>query len=75
MIGGILKAKGNILFYRKQDNVNWLDDESYSLILFMMLFTDGKTWVAHKNEKFWKDAGKFLQQRSHTSHCHTGKTM
>ena len=68
-------AKGKILFYKKQDNVSWSDDELYSLILFMMLFTDGKTWVAHKNERFWEEAGKFVQQRSHTLHCRTGKTL
>ena len=30
-------AKGKILFYKKQDNVSWSDDELYSLIQFMML--------------------------------------
>ena len=69
------EAKGKVLFYKKQDNVIWSDDELYSLILFMMLFTDGKAWVAHKNSKFWEDAGKFVQQRSRTAHCRTGKTI
>ena len=69
------EAKGKVLFYKKQDNVIWLDDELYSLIPFMMLFTDGKAWVAHKNSKFWEVARKFVQQRSCTAHCRTGKTI
>ena len=69
------EAKRKVLFYKKQDNVIWSDDELYSLILFMMLFTDGKAWVAHKNSKFWEVARKFVQQRSCTAHCRTGKTI
>ena len=69
------EANSKILFYKKQDNMEWSDNELYSLILFMMLLTDGKTWMAHKNDKFWKDAGKFVQQQSSTSHCRTGKTI
>ena len=69
------EAKGKVLFYKKQDNVIWSDNELYSLILFMMLFTDGKIWVSHKNSKFWEDAGKFVQQQSCTAHCRTGKAI
>ena len=69
------EAKGKILFHKKQDNVTWSDDELYLLILFLMLFADGKTWVAHKNDKFWEDAGKFVWQKSSTSCSRTGKAI
>ena len=68
------EAKPRVLFCKKQENVSWSDDELYSLVLFMMSNTDGKTWVAHKDHKFWSDAGVFIQQQLHTSHCRTGNT-
>ena len=51
----------------------WSDKELLFLVQFLMLFTDGKTWVAHKEKKFWDDAGSFIHQQSHTCHCCTGK--
>ena len=50
----------------------WTDQEIYSLVLFLMLCTDGKSWVAHKDMKFWEDAGTFVKQHSHSSYCRTG---
>jgi len=37
-----------------------------------MLHTDGKSWVAHKDDKFWSQAGIFIQQQLKISHCRTG---
>ena len=50
----------------------WTDQEIYSLVLFLMLCTDGKSWVAHKDMKFWEDAGRFVKQHSRSSYCRTG---
>ena len=57
---------------KAQENFLWTDEESYSLILFLMLCTDGKTW---KDKKFWEDAATFIKQHSQTSHCRTGKII
>jgi len=55
------EAKPRVLFCKKQENVSWSDEESYCLVQFVMSSTDGKIWVAHKDQKFWSDAGEFIQ--------------
>jgi len=65
-------SKGKVLFPTKHENVRWSDREEYALVLFLLLFTDGQTWAAHKDKKFWTDAGEFIQKYTHTTHCHTG---
>ena len=54
-------------------NTNWTEDELRHLTSFLMLHTDGKSWVSHKDYKFWDSAGEFIQQLLHTSHCRSGK--
>ena len=66
-------AIGRALFPVEVDKTKWVDKEVYALILFLMLYTDGKCWVAHKDMKFWNDAGIFVQKYSGTLHCRTGK--
>lgn len=67
-------SKQRTLFPAKpQENILWTDDEIYSLIVFLMLFSNGKTWVARKDKKFWEDAATFIKLHSCTSHCRTGK--
>jgi len=75
-------SKGRVLFpadshteTEKPENIKWIDKEMYALVLFLMLHTDGKSWVVHKDMKFWIDAGIFIQRYSGTSHCRTGKTF
>jgi len=70
-----IATKGRVLFPKKHETVAWSNKEILSLIQFLMLFTDGKTWVAHKDMKFWDDAGIFINQQSHTHHCRTGKLI
>jgi len=48
-------------------------EEMYALIQFLMFHTDGKTWVTHKDEKFWDDAGGFVQCYSQSVHCRSGR--
>ena len=42
---------------------NWSTKEICSLLTFIMLYTDGSSWVGHKNSQFWGGAGKFIQVR------------
>ena len=53
-----------------QGNVEWSDGEVYALVLFIMMYMDGKSWVTHK--RFWSFRMK-QEQYSDTSHCWTGK--
>ena len=36
---------GRTLFFIEADNTKWMDKEVYALVLFLMLYTDGKCWV------------------------------
>jgi len=65
-------SKGKVLFPKKNENLRWSDREEYALVLFLLLFTDGQTWVAHKDKKFWTDAGEFIQRYTRTPNCRTG---
>ena len=66
--------KGKILFPPVSEvaSTKWGDEELQTATSFLMLHTDGKLWVAHKDDKFWSQAGVFMQQQLKTSHCHTG---
>ena len=50
----------------------WTDHKLAALVEFVMLFTDGKSWVAHKDDRFWKEAGLFVQRKVQSVHCRTG---
>ena len=56
----------------KEQPLNWSDEELRLLTSFLMLYTDGKAWVAHKDSRFWDRAGQFIQQQLHTAHCRSG---
>ena len=45
-------AKGRILFHKKQDNIVGQMMNHFLMFYIMMLFTDGKTCVANKDQKF-----------------------
>lgn len=48
------ETKRRMLFHtEKQEKLKWTDDEVYALVLFTMLYTDGKQWATHKDTKFW----------------------
>ena len=67
------ETKRRTLFHiEKPEKLKWTHDEVYALVLFTMLYTDGKQWATHKDTKFWNDAGIFVQQHSGSSHCRTG---
>ena len=72
-------VKGKVLF-RSDDEArcstrelpNWTHGELRSLTSFLMLFTDGKVFVSHKNMRFWSEAGKFIQREENTGYCRSG---
>lgn len=59
------RVKGKVLFPPASQSqiTKWSDEELQALTTFLMLYTDGKSWVAHKDDKFWNQAGVFIQQR------------
>ena len=67
------KVKGKILFQSEgpKDQPKWSDEELRMLTCFIMLYTDGKAWVAHKDSQFWDQVGLFIQQQLHTSNRHS----
>ena len=67
------ESKRRTLFPTDKFKLKWTDSEMYALVLFMMLHTDGKQWCAHKDTKFWNDAGVFVQLYSGSSICRSGK--
>jgi len=69
------RVKGKTLFpatASQGQSTKWSDEELQALTSFFMLYIDGKFWVAHKDYKFWCQAGIFIQQQVKTNHCHTG---
>ncbi len=71
------KLRGKKLFEsvtkKARQNIQWTKDEQSKLLEFLLLFTDGKCWVMHKDSRFWVEAGRFIQQSLHSSHCRSGK--
>ena len=57
---------------KKVQSPEWTDEEHKQLLEFMLLYTDGKTWVMHKEMRFWEAAGKFIQQRLQTVNRRSG---
>ncbi len=50
----------------------WSKAEESRLIEFMLIFTEGKSWVMHKHTPFWNEAGKHFQRCLKTIHCRSG---
>ena len=45
------ETKRRTLFHiEKQEKLKWTDDEVYALVLFTMLYTDGKQWATHRHK-------------------------
>lgn len=75
------QAKGGVpgqrrLFVKeKLSQPPWTLEETKHLICFLMLHTDGKSWVVRKDYHFWEEAGVFIQQRVHSPQRCTGITI
>lgn len=51
----------------------WSEEEYTHLVEYLMLYTDGKSWISeYQNFPFWNGAGKFVQSRVHSVHCRSG---
>ena len=50
----------------------WSKEEESRLIEFMLIFTEGKSWVMHKYTPFWNEAGKHIQRCLKTFHRRSG---
>ena len=53
----------------------WSDVELRCLVEFILLHGTGEIWPAHKDiERFWTEAGRFVQTLTGTMHLHSGIT-
>lgn len=50
----------------------WTEAELKCLTEFIMLYTEGTTWISHKNMNFWNQAAVYIQQLLQTFHRRTG---
>ena len=46
--------------------------ELLKLTTFLLLYTKGDSWAAHKDMTFWEAAGTFIQSQLHTDYCRSG---
>ena len=68
---GRLVAK-NLFEAKKVQAPEWTQEEHKQLVEFMLLYTDGKSWVQNKDMRFWGAAGEFIQKCLKTMHCRSG---
>ncbi len=68
--------EGRVLFGYEEPKTQkqpvWSDEEVLSLLGFLMIFTDGKSWVAHKDVQFWNQAGAYIQHEVKTPYIRSG---
>lgn len=80
------KLQGRVLFKREEipeslpkrtnkEMPNWTTGEFQALVSFLLLHTDGSSWSACKDPKFWEKAGEFVQQQTKSFHCRSGIKM
>ena len=76
---GIRKLQGRVLFKSPESSKktnkelpNWTTFEYQALVSFLLLHTDGSSWSARKDPKFWEKAGEFVQQQTKSIHCRSG---
>ncbi len=56
----------------KKTQYPWSTEEMKSLISFVMLYSDGQSWMTHKDCRFWGEAGSFIQSRVYTPYKRSG---
>lgn len=66
------KVKRNLFPKEIKSHDPWSVEETKSLVLFIMLYSDGKAWMTHKDFNFWNEAGGFIQRRVHTPYKRSG---
>ena len=71
--GNVKNVKRKLFTKEKKSQQPWTDEEIKSLIMFVMLHSDGSSWMTHKEFRFWNEAGSFIQMRVHSLHQRSGK--
>lgn len=67
-----VKTKRKLFTKERVSQPPWTVEETKSLLCFLMLHTDGKSWMSHKDFHFWEKAGAFIQFRVHSPHLRSG---
>ena len=70
MLGGVSQPVEPRTASRLPD---WVEEEVKCLIDFLLLYTDGKSWVSHKDAAIWNLAGIYIQQQAQMPYCRSGK--
>ena len=52
--------------------LRWSERELLKPTTFLVLYTKGDYWAAHKDMTFWEAAGTFIQSQLHTNYCRSG---
>lgn len=55
-----VKTRRTLFARQKISQTPWTLDETKSLVYFLMLHKDGKSWTVHKDFHFWNRAGAFM---------------
>lgn len=53
--------------------IRWTSAEIKALIEFVLFHSTGESWPCHKHMVFWTNAGEFVQTRSASDTCRSGK--
>ena len=58
----------------KQRFPPWSAQEEQALVSFVLLYTEGTRWCsrASKSDRFWENAGAYIQSQVHSKYCQTG---
>ena len=51
----------------------WSDAELQTLVEFVLFYSEGINWPFNKHEDFWNSAGEFVQTRTGSVVCRSGK--
>lgn len=51
----------------------WTDQETESLVRFILMYSDGHAWPGRKDIKFWNGAADFIKKEANTIYTRSGK--
>lgn len=52
---------------------SWTDQETESLVRFILMYSDGHAWPGRKDFKFWNGAADFIKKEANTMYTRSGK--
>ena len=50
----------------------WSNEELQNVVQYILLYSDGTSWPAHKDMRFWDGAAKFIYTKGYTTHQRSG---